>query len=126
MNPQLGDLIKMIKESHKPVEPIDKTGTVGFGIEMGNPFYDMDGIVQTMDQAINKLTQVRSKMKDYEEFPDDSFDIEEYTRATMYDSMLEGMGEPAFIDTFGGSDFDTFNKYIDKAILMNHYKEVGK
>ena len=60
---------------------------------------------------------------------DNSFDGEEYTRYTMYESMLEGMGKAAFIDVFGGLEgevsFEEFNKYIDKAILMNEYKNIG-
>ena len=53
-------------------------------------------------------------------------DIEVYTRVTMYQSMLEGLGDAAFKATFGCLDYDGFNKYVDKAILMNSYKELGK
>ena len=57
---------------------------------------------------------------------DNSFDIEEYTRYTMFSAMLEGLGDAAFKATFGCTDYDGFNKYVDKAILMNAYKEIGK
>ena len=56
---------------------------------------------------------------------DNSFDVEEYTRYTMFSSMKEGLGDAAFEATFGCLDFDGFNKYVDKAILMNSFKNIG-
>ena len=57
---------------------------------------------------------------------DNSHDGEEYTRYTMYASMKEGLGDAAFKATFGCLDYDGFNKFVDKAILMNAFKEIGK
>ena len=56
---------------------------------------------------------------------DTSHEVEEYTRYTMFASMKEGLGDKAFEATFGCLDYDGFNKYIDKAILMNEFKNIG-
>lgn len=64
-------------------------------------------------------------MSEHLQEEDNSFDGEEYTRYTMFSAMKEGLGDAAFKATFGCTDIDGFNKYIDKAILMNEFKNIG-